>query len=297
MRRALLVVLVLFAAWFTIEFIRGVTRRGSWRPRPIESLTGFVTVFFDTFGIGSFATTTAVFRAWRVVPDELIPGTLNVGHMVTSVMGAVIFIQLVPVEPLTLIAMIASSGLGAWLGAGIVARLPRHKVRLGMGLALSAAASIMLLSQLHLLPGGRDAAGLHGAALVVAVVGNFLLGGLMTLGIGLYAPCMILVSLLGMNPRAAFPIMMGSCAFLMTISGTRFVRAQRFQPSAAVGLTLGGIPALLIAALAVKSLPLNAVRWLVVFVVFYTALTLVQAGRRELASLRQRVPVDLEASA
>src|SRR4029453_10221484 len=96
----------------------------------------------------------AVFRAWRVVPDELIPGTLNVGHMVTSVMGAVIFIQLVPVEPLTLIAMIASSGLGAWLGAGIVARLPRHKVRLGVGLALRGAGSIMLLSQLPLPPPG-----------------------------------------------------------------------------------------------------------------------------------------------
>jgi uncharacterized membrane protein YfcA len=286
MRIVLLVVLVLFAGWFAIGFVRSLARMGSWRPRLIETVTGFVTVFFDTFGIGSFATTTTVFRAWHVVPDELIPGTLNVGHMITSVMGAVIFIQLVPVEPGTLVSMIVASGLGAWLGAGIVARLPRHQVRLGMGLALTAAASIMLLSQLGLLPAGRDAVELHGASLAAAVVGNFILGGLMTLGIGLYAPCMILVSLLGLNPRAAFPIMMGSCAFLMSISGTRFIRAARYQPSAAAGLTLGGIPALLIAALVVKSLPLEAVRWLVVLVVFYTALTLLQAGRRERASLR-----------
>jgi len=297
MRTTLLAVLVVFAAWFTIGFVRCLVRMGSWRPQPIESLTGFVTVFFDTFGIGSFATTTAVFRAWQLVPDELIPGTLNVGHMITSVMGAVIFIQLVPVAGTTLVPMIVASGLGAWLGAGIVARLPRHRVRLGMGAALTVAASIMLLSQLHLVPGGGDADGLHGARLVVAVVGNFFLGGLMTLGIGLYAPCMILVSLLGLNPRAAFPIMMGSCGFLMSISGMRFVRVERFKPSAAAGLTLGGIPALLIAALVVKSLPLDAVRWLVVFVVFYTALTLLQAGRRERASLRGQGALDLEARA
>jgi len=297
MRTTLLAVLVVFAGWFTIGFVRCLVRMGSWRPQPIESLTGFVTVFFDTFGIGSFATTTAVFRAWQLVPDEIIPGTLNVGHMITSVMGAVIFIQLVPVAGTTLVPMIVASGLGAWLGAGIVARLPRHRVRLGMGAALTVAASIMLLSQLHLVPGGGDADGLHGARLVVAVVGNFFLGGLMTLGIGLYAPCMILVSLLGLNPRAAFPIMMGSCGFLISISGMRFVRAERFKPSATAGLTLGGIPALLIAALVVKSLPLDAVRWLVVFVVFYTALTLLQAWRRERASLRGQGALDLEARA
>src|SRR6266542_1327929 len=278
LRAALLVGLALFAAWFVLGFVRGVRRRGSWRPRAAESATGFVTVFFDTFGIGSFATTTAIFRAWRLVPDELIPGTLNVGHMVTSVLGALIFIQLVP-------------------GAGIGARLPRHRVRLGMGAALIAAASIMLLAQLGLLPGGGDAVGLAGPSLALALIGNFALGGLMTLGIGLYAPCMILVSLLGMNPRAAFPIMMGSCAFLMSISGMRFVRAARYHPSAAVGLTLGGIPALFIAAFLVKTMPLVAVRWLVVLVVLYTAITLLLAGRRELASLRSRAAIDAQASA
>jgi uncharacterized membrane protein YfcA len=297
LRTALLIVLALFASWFVFGFVRGLFRTGSWRPGLAETATGFVTVFFDTLGIGSFATTTTIFRAWRLVPDELIPGTLNVGHMVTSVLGAFIFIQLVPVAASTLLPMIAASGIGAWLGAGIVARLPRHRVRLGMGTALVAAASIMLGSQLGLLPGGGSAAGLSGVSLAVAVAGNIILGGLMTLGIGLYAPCMILVSLLGMNPRAAFPIMMGSCAFLMTISGTRFVRAGRYQPSAAVGLTLGGIPALLIAALLVKALPLEAVRWLVVIVVFYTALTLLQAGRRELASLQGGPAIDLGASA
>jgi uncharacterized membrane protein YfcA len=298
LRTALLLVLALVGSWFVLALVAGLRRiartdperRRRYLPSAAEAATGFGTVFFDTFGIGSFATTTAVFRAWRLVPDELIPGTLNVGHTVTSVLGAFIFIQLVPVAPGTLLSMIAAAGLGAWLGAGIVTRLPRHRVRLGMGAALVVAASIMLLTQLGLLPGGADALGLYGLPLAAAVAANFVLGGLMTLGIGLYAPCMIVVSLLGMNPRAAFPIMMGSCAFLMSISGARFIRAGRYHPSAAVGLTLGGIPALFIAAFLVRSLPLAAVRWVVIVIVLYTALTLLHAGRRELASLRGAAP-------
>lgn len=301
LRMALLAILAIVGARFVWVLVAALRRARRGRaaggaepgagPTAAEAGVGFVTVFFDTFGIGSFATTTAAFRGLRLVPDELLPGTLNVGHAVTSVLSAFIFIELVPVAPATLLPMIASAGLGAWLGSGIVARLPRHRIRIGMGIALLVAASLMLLTQLGRLPPGADTLALTGPRLAIAVAVNFLLGGLMTLGIGLYAPCMILVSLLGMNPRAAFPIMMGSCAMLLPISGARFVREDRFHHSAAIGLTLGGIPALLIAAYIVKSLPIHAVRWIVIAVVLYTALTLLDAGRRELSSrIEPRAP-------
>ena len=121
--------------------------------------------------------------------------------------------------------------------------------------------------------------------LAIGLIGNFALGALMTLGIGLYAPCMILISLLGMNPTAAFPIMMGSCAFLMPVSSVRFVRTQTFHVQAALGLALGGLPAVLIAAFIVRSLPLSAVRWLVVIVVVYTALNMLITARTEDAAV------------
>lgn len=280
---------LIFAAVFVAGLRRLARARAGDRIRPsgIELATGFVTVFFDTLGIGSFATTTAIVRALRMVPDELIPGTLNVGHTIESVLSAFVFINLVPVAPLTLISMIAASALGAWFGSGIVARLPRQRIRYGMGVALTVAATLMLLSQLRLLPSGGDAMRLDGAWLVFAVACNFVLGSLMTLGIGLYAPCMIVVCLLGMNPKAAFPIMMGSCAGLMPMAAVRFVRADRYSPSASLGLTLGGIPALFIAAYLVRSLPLEAIRWLVIAVVLYTAATLIRAALRERAFVRR----------
>ena len=291
LRMALLVALGVLGGYFTLVFLLGLSaarRAGSpvatarIRPSLAELATGFVTVFFDTLGIGSFATTTAIFRAWRIVPDELIPGTLNVGHTIESVLSAFIFIEVVPVAAGTLLPMIAAAAIGAWLGSGVVAHLSRPRIRIGMGAALIVAASMMLMTQLGLLPAGADALGLDWPLLAIALAGNFVLGSLMTLGIGLYAPCMILVSVLGMNPKAAFPIMMGSCAGLMPMAAARFVRAGRYSPSAAVGLTLGGIPALFIAAYLVKSLPLGVIRWLVIVVVIYTALTLLRAGWKEI---------------
>jgi uncharacterized membrane protein YfcA len=250
------------------------------RPTPLQVGIGFVTNFFDTLGIGSFAPTTAMFRGWKVVPDEQIPGTLNIGHVVPTVTQAIIFTQLVEVEFTTLALMIGAACVGAWLGAGVISGLPRRAVQIGMGSALFLAASIMLLQLVGLVPGGGTDLALTGQRLAIGLGGNFVLGALMTLGIGLYAPCMILVSLLGMNPTVAFPIMMGSCAFLMPVGSMQFLRRDAYNLRAAVGLAVGGPIAVLIAAFIVKALPLLYMRWLVVFVVVYTAASMLNAGAR-----------------
>lgn len=250
-------------------------------PTPLQITVGAVTNFLDTLGIGSFATTTALFRLWKLVPDRIIPGTLNAGHTLPTVAQAFIYTSVIPVDVLTLVSMIAAAVLGAWLGAGVVARWPKRKVQVGMGAALLAAAVFMLMRQLSLFPPGSEEIGVRGAKLAMAVGGNFLLGALMTLGIGLYAPCMILVSLLGMSERTAFPIMMGSCAFLMPVGSLRFIREQSYSLRSALGLALGGIPGVLIAAYIVRSLDLRTVRWLVIVVVVYTAVTMLMSAASE----------------
>jgi uncharacterized membrane protein YfcA len=241
------------------------------RPRWSHGALGFVTNFLDALGIGSFAPTTSVFKLRRMVPDERIPGTLNVGHALPNIAQAFIFIAIIAVDMETLLLMIAASVAGAWLGAGIVASWPRRKVQIGMGLALLAAGTFFVMTNLGLFPSGGNTLDLAGSRLGLGLAGNAILGAFMTLGIGLYAPCMILVSLLGMNPTAAFPIMMGSCAFLMPAAGIRFISRGSYSLGPAIGLALGGIPGVLVAAFIVKSLPLETVRWLVVVVVLYAA--------------------------
>jgi uncharacterized membrane protein YfcA len=289
MKAILLLALALVTVTFIILWWRAARQPAQStavleKPTLFQVFIGFATNFLDTLGIGSFATTSSIFKLKSIVADEMIPGTLNVGHCIPTIVEAFIFISLIQVDPTTMISMIAASILGAWLGAGVVSKCPRRTIQVGLSTALFVAASLMFMSQMSFLPAGGDLLGLEGTRLSIAVIGNFVLGALMTLGIGLYAPCMILVSLLGMNPRAAFPIMMGSCAFLMPVGSLRFVKSGRYSLRTALALTLGGIPGVLLAAFVVKSLPLSVVRWLVIVVVLYTAYMLMRSAVAEARS-------------
>src|ERR1700724_2946321 len=250
-------------------------------PAPLLGGIGFVVNFFDTLGIGSFATTTSIFKLQRLVPDRLIPGTLNVGLALPTVAQALIYISIVKVDMRTLVLMIAAAVAGAWLGAGVVASWPRRNIQIGMGLALLLAAGLMLGTQLELFPLGGDSLGVLGLRLAIALVGNFALGALMTLGIGLYAPCMILVSLLGMNPAVAYPIMMGSCAFLMPVGSIRFIRERSYTLKSALGLAIGGGPGVLLAAFWIRSMDVTKLRWVVIVVVTYTASMMLRSAMVE----------------
>ncbi len=282
-KQVLLGALVAVAAAFTVFWIvvarRHRTERGG--PTPLGIAIGFVTNFFDTLGIGSFATTTTIYRLRNLVADQQIPGTLNVGHAWPTFVQALIYTQIVDVQFNTLALLILAAVAGSWIGATIVAGWPRRNIQVGMGFALLAAAVLMVMTALNLFPGGGEELGLHGGRLLIGIGVNFMLGALMTLGIGAYAPCMIMVSLLGMNPTAAFPIMMGSCAFLMPTASAQFIRKEKYDLRASLGLALGGIPAVIIAALIVRSLPLAYVRWLVVVVVVYTAVTMLRSAASE----------------
>src|SRR5262247_1377418 len=129
-----------FAAFYLITWFSAIRRErvGSW---PVVLGIGFVTNFFDTLGIGSFATTTSFFRFLKLVKDEAIPGTLNVGHTLPTITQAFIYIAIVDVEMPTLILLIAASVLGMWLGAGVTCKLPRRQVQIGMGVALLVAST------------------------------------------------------------------------------------------------------------------------------------------------------------
>jgi uncharacterized membrane protein YfcA len=250
-------------------------------PGLLHTAIGFVTNFFDTLGIGSFATTTAIYKLRRLVPDERIPGTMLVGHSLPVVAQAFAFISVVAVDRRQLVLLIVAMTAGGWIGAGTVSRLPRRVIQLGMATAMILAGLFMTMGLLQLYPAGGDALSLTPARLVVALVANFVLGALITLGIGSYGPSLVLFSLLGMEPRAAFPIMMGSGAFMAMAAAMRFVSSGRYVAPASLGLTLGGIPGVLVAVWLVQSLPLDVVRWGVVVVVLYTAATMIRSAAAE----------------
>jgi uncharacterized membrane protein YfcA len=276
----LLGALALIATAFTAIFVRTAHRRKSLSPNPEAVLLGAVTNFFDTLGIGSFAPTTAWLKFRKLIPDSFLPPTLNVGHALPTVAQALIFITLVQVDPWLLLACIIAAVAGATLGAPIVIRLPIRVIQTSMGIALLIAAALYGAKNTGWLPGGGAALSLQGPYFLLAVVGHFVLGALMSLGIGLYAPSLMMLSLMGLDPRAAFPIMMGACAFLMPISGVPFALSNRIDLKVAIGMAIGGVPAVLVAALIVKSLPLETLRWGVVAVVLYASGLLLYSATR-----------------
>jgi len=281
MKYFLLAVLSLSALVFAVYFFKdvyaklaGISRK-SWLPL---ASVGFVLNFFDTLGIGSFAPTTSFYKFTKLVDDRYIPGTLNVGHCLPVVAQALIFIAIVDVDPATLVSMMLAATLGAVAGAGVVAKMPVGRIRLGLGLALLILAFAMFAGLLKLFPAGGSAVGLSGWKLVIAVAMSVVFGALQTIGIGFYAPCMALVFALGMDPRVAFPVMMGSAAMLMPWAGLKFVKQGSYDLKASLGLSVPGVVGVLLAAYVVKSLPLTVLKWVIVAVILYASILMFRSA-------------------
>jgi uncharacterized membrane protein YfcA len=286
----LIALLIVFAIAFHAFWYLTERRRrhdGPLTPTPIALVVAFIANFFDTLGIGSFATTTSMSKLWGVMRDEKIPGTLNVGYVMATVVQAVIFMTIIQVDFVTLISIIGAAVLGAFLGAGVVSGFNRRQVQIGMGTALLVASALMVLSMSGQGPAPGEALGLAGAKLGIAVGISMVLGALMMLGIGFYGPCMIMISLLGMDPRVSYPIMMGACAFLMPSGSIQFVRKGSYHLRTAIAFLIAGPLAVLIAAPLVDKIPLFWLRILVLVVVLYTAIRMLLSAAQEKAAATQ----------
>ena len=271
---ALWVALILLGVWFSVVLAKDLIKHKNvlekvsiWK----NAIIGFVVNFFDVLGIGAFAPQTALLKFTKQTDDSVMPGTLNVTNTIPVLIQAIIFIKIIEVDVLTLVFMLLAATIGAILGANIISSLPVKSIRLIMGFALLITVVFMFARKMNWIQGGGDAISLRGSKLVIAVVVNFILGALMTAGIGLYAPCMALVFALGMSPQVAFPIMMGSCAFLMPPASFKFISKGAYNRKATLAMTIPGAIAVLIAAFVVKSLPIENLKIIVMIVILITS--------------------------
>ncbi|MCR3961230.1 TSUP family transporter [Aeromonas veronii] len=257
------------------------------------ALIGGVANFLDTLGVGSFAVKTACYKQFKLIDDRVLPGTLNGQCVLPTVTQSLIFVGAVAVDPLTLISMMMAAAAGAAWGARHVASFDRQTIRLVMAISLLVVAGLIFAGLLGLFPVGGDAMGLSGYKLAIALLGNFIFGVLMNVGIGLFAPCMTLVYLLGMNPLAAFPIMMGSTAVLSVFSAGTFIRKGAFDAKAVLAVAIFGPIGVVLAAMLVKSMDMEMLKWLVAFIVIYTSWTMYASWR---AARRSPVQLTVESA-
>ena len=237
-------------------------------------IVGFIANFVDALGIGAFAPIVAMSKFTKMkIKNKEIPAMLNIGCCIPVMTEAFIFTTTIKVDPITLLVMLAAAGFGSYIGAGVISRMDERKVQLVMGIALFITAILMFLGLpwIDLMPGGGNEIGLTGMKLVIGAVGNFILGSLMTAGIGLYAPCMALVYFLGMSAKVSFPIMMGSCAVLMPVASIRFIKEGNYPRKATLSLSIFGVIGVIIATVLVKNLSMDIMKALVVVVILYTS--------------------------
>jgi uncharacterized membrane protein YfcA len=282
---ALLVPICLATLVFAFVLLRAALAKRAW-PSPETVGLGAVVTFFDTLGIGSFAPTTAWLKFRKLTPDRLIPPTILVGLTLGAVIQSIIFLlQLgVKVDPVLLAGCIVACMTGGLIGAPLVHKTRVWIVQFIVAIGLTLAAIAYALTNLHMMPGGGTATSLPLALTVLAIVANFGFGLLLNYGVGNYAPTLVVLSLMGMDPRLCFPIMAGAAALMGATASIRHINTGHLDLKVVVGLTLGGIPAVFVAAYLVVSMPLELLRWLVLVVVLYAAAIMYHAairGRRE----------------
>jgi len=282
---ALVVPIVLSTLIFVVVLAKAALAK---RARPtLETMgLGVVVCFFDTLGIGSFAPTTAWLKFRRITPDRLIPPTILVGLTVAAVVESIIFLLKlgVQVDPVLLVGCIVACMVGGIIGAGLVHRTRVWIVQLVVAIGLLLAAIAYAMTNLHLFPGGGTASSLPLSLTIIAIAANFVIGILLNYGVGNYAPTLVILSLMGMDPRLCFPVMAGAAALMGATAGIRHINTGNLDLRVVLGLTIGGIPAVLVAAYIVVNMPLELLRWLVLVVVVYAATIMFRAsmlGRRE----------------
>jgi uncharacterized membrane protein YfcA len=208
---------------------------------------------------------------------------MNVGSTIPTFLSTLWFVSTVMIDPVLLACMVASAAAGAWLGAGIVSRMPRRSIQLFMGTALLIAACFFIRANLGMSAPTGAAMDLNGWRFVVAVAVNFALGALMCVGIGNYAPSMVLLALLGMHPIAAYPVMMASDGVLIPVAAMGFLKSGRFAHGPAIGLITGGAIGTICAFPLVDAISshLSMMRWFVTVVIIYAAVSMLRSAHLE----------------
>lgn len=288
-------VLVIFAVGLFILLVQDMKKNEDMSKVPMGEkvaygVMGFVLNILDTLGVGSNATQAAFFKFTKLSPDEELPGNGNVIFAVPVIAEALIFMGAIEVDIVTLATMLVSSMLGAILGARIIGRMPVQKIRSILMVTLPCVAVILVCKINGFGPFGLmgDAIGLTGGKLIIGIVANFVLGMLMCAGVGLYAPCMALCALLGLNISVAFPIMMGSCAILMPPASLEFIKAGRYNRKAAVIASVTGIAGVFVASYIIKSMPTTVLTYIVAVVLCYMAVTFFFANKSDAAKAAKK---------
>lgn len=289
-RNILLGLIIAINAYFIIYFVKDLMKnKQSFKEEPGDTrvlpFTSFIIFFLSTFGISDFAIGTVLYPKMNWVSMKKLPGTLNTQCVVPVAVMALSYITAIDVGIKTLAVCIICQVIGAYLGPRFVVKLPEQTIKLFVGVGLLVAAFLIFAGQMNWIPSNGTASELYGSKLVLAGFLLFVYGALNNIGIGSYALTMVTVYLLGLNPVAAFPIMMGACTFSVPIGSVQFIKFNEYSRKITLFTSTFGVLGVLVAVFLVKSLNTYMLKWLVIFVLLYSAYTMLGSQLKKMKSV------------
>jgi uncharacterized membrane protein YfcA len=226
--------------------------------------------FFSSFGISDFAISTILYRKMKLLTDRVLPGTLNTQCVMPVAAMALAFISVIEIDIVTLSVCIISQIIGAYFGPRFVVKLSLKSIRIFIGVGLIITTIFILLSKFNLIPLGGTAIALSHTKLAIASLSLFIFGALNNIGIGSYAPTMVTIYMLGMNPAVVFPIIMGACTFSMPIGSMEFIKYGQYSRKITLFASTFGVLGVLIGVYFVNKMDVLMLQWVVAAILLYS---------------------------
>lgn len=277
--KIILALIVLINGLFVYNFVKDLknNQQALWAENGnpyVIAFSQFVIYFLSTFGISDFAIGASLYPKMNWVPAKKLPGTLNTACVIPVATMALAYITSIEVSLATLIVAIGSQVLGAFLSPRFVVKLPEKTIKICVIIGLLVAGALILFGKLGWMPSGGTATGLEGSKLILLGVLSFIFGALNNIGVGSYPLTMATVYALGLDPKIAFPIMMGACTFSVPVGSMEFIKLDSYSRKITLFSATTGVIGVLIAVFVVKGLNVEMLQWLVVVVILYSALSL-----------------------
>lgn len=271
----ILILIVLVNGIFLLKFIRDLIKnKEAFKKEAGNNLflaiSSPIIFFFSSLGVSDFAISTILYRKKKLLLDKLLPGTLNTQCVLPVAAMALAFISVIEVDILTLSTCVIAQIIGAYFGPRFVVKLSLRTIRIFMGIGLIAATLFILAGKFNFIPAGGTAIGLSNVKLIIAAICLCIFGALNNIGIGSYAPTMITIYALGMNPAVAFPIMMGACTFSVSIGSMQFIKYGQYSRKITLFTSTFGVLGVLMGAYLVKGLDVSMLQWVIAIILFYS---------------------------
>lgn len=244
-------------------------------------LTGFIAFISDTIGVGSFAVNIALSKFLGLFEDEELPAVCNGAQVIPGALQSIFFIQVIYVDPKTLLTLVLGACIGGLIGGYVVTRLNQQAIRLTMMTAFTGVICLLILKKIGLIPTGGELLVLESWKLTLGFFAMIVCGSLTSAGIGLFGLVQAVLFLLGVSPAIAFPIMTTAGAMQQPLTTLVFLKHNKIPLKKTLLLSTSGCLGVILVIPMISHFKTSWLHSLLLLIMLYNVLTISLTYRRK----------------